>query len=116
MKCHLVQDEELAGQKMELLYGEADAPARARVEAHLAECPACREELAALGRLRGKLRAWTIDERSVAFSSRPRPLLVWLAAAAALVIGLGVGSAIALLGDAGLQRELATQEAQARDR
>ena len=25
MKCHRTQDEELAGQKMELLYGEADA-------------------------------------------------------------------------------------------
>jgi hypothetical protein len=102
---------------MELLYGEADAQARSRVEAHLAECAACREEMAALGRLRGDLRAWTIDERPVAFSpSRPRPLVVWLAAAAALVLGLGVGSTIALLGDAGLRRELAAQEAQARDR
>jgi hypothetical protein len=112
-----MHDEELAGQKMELLYGEADAQARARVEAHLAECTPCREEMAALGRLRGDLRAWTVEERSVAFSpSRPRPLAVWLAAAAALVLGFGVGSTIALLGDAGLRRELAAQEARARDR
>ena len=58
MRCSRIHDEELAGQKMELLYGEADAEVRARVEAHLAECEACRAEMGSLERLRRKLRAW----------------------------------------------------------
>jgi len=49
MQCSRFGDEELAGQKMDLLYGEADAEVRARVEAHLDECAVCREEMAALG-------------------------------------------------------------------
>jgi len=117
MKCNRIQDEELAGQKMELLYGEADTETRARVETHLDECGACRDEMAALRRLRGDLRAWTIDERRPSLSAaRPRRVPVWLAAAAALVLGIGIGSAIALLGDASLRRDLTAQEARALER
>ena len=59
MECNRTRDEDLAGDKMELLYGEADRETRARVEAHLGECPACRDEMNALRRLRGDLHAWT---------------------------------------------------------
>ena len=48
MQCSRRNDDELAGQMMELLYGEADAEARGAVEAHLAVCAACRDEMAAL--------------------------------------------------------------------
>ena len=117
MKCNRIQDEELAGQKMDLLYGEADAETRARLEAHLDACAACREEMASLHRLRGDLRAWTLDERRPSVSvARPRRVPAWLAAAAALVLGIGIGSAIALLGDASLRRDLTAQEARALER
>jgi anti-sigma factor RsiW len=117
MECNRTLDEDLAGEKMELLYGEADRETRARVEAHLAECAACRDEMAALGRLRGKLRVWTIDERRPALSGiRTRRWHLWLGAAAALVLGIGTGSAIALLGDASLRRDLVAQEARALER
>ncbi len=114
MPCDRIQDQELAGQKMELLYGEADAGVRARVEAHLAVCAACREEMASLERLRRDLRAWTIGERRPSVALAPRPWPGWLALAAALVLGLGVG--LALLGTLSMRRELAGQEARALER
>ncbi|MCG6925876.1 MAG: zf-HC2 domain-containing protein [Acidobacteria bacterium] len=117
MECNRTLDEDLAGEKMDLLYGEADRETRARVEAHLAECAACRDEMAALGRLRGRLREWTIDERRPSLSGiRTRRWPLWLGAAAALVLGIGIGSAIALLGDASLRRDLVAQEARALER
>jgi hypothetical protein len=117
MKCNRIQDEELAGQKMELLYGEADAETRARVGAHLEECSACRDEMASLRRLRGDLGAWTIDEsRRPVSPARFHRLPAWLAVAAALVVGIGIGSAIAVLGDASLRQDLAAQEARALER
>jgi anti-sigma factor RsiW len=111
MHCKRLPDETLAGQKMEFLYGEADAEARARVEAHLAECAPCREEMASLGRLRRDLRAWTLEERPpvsvrLAFF---RP--AWIAAAAALLFGIGVG--LALFGFVSVRSDLAAQEARA---
>jgi hypothetical protein len=114
MQCDRIQDQELAGQKMELLYGEADADVRARVEAHLAVCAACREEMASLERLRRDLRAWTIGERRPSVAVPPRPWPGWLALAATLVLGLGVG--LALLGNLSVRRELAAQEARALER
>jgi uncharacterized membrane-anchored protein YhcB (DUF1043 family) len=117
MTCNRIQDEELNGWKMELLYGEADRATRARLEAHLAECGACREEMASLRGLRSSLHAWTLDEGSPATRGGAiRRLPAWLAAAAALVIGLAIGSAVALRGDASLRRELADQEARSLER
>jgi hypothetical protein len=117
MTCNRVRDEELAGWKMELLYGEADAATRARVEAHLDECGACREEMASLRRLRSRLGAWTLDQGEPSRTARsPRRLPAWLAAAAALLVGVGIGSALALRGDASLRRELAAHETRALER
>jgi anti-sigma factor RsiW len=114
MQCKRIQDEKLAAQKMDFLYGEADAEVRGRIEAHLAECAACREEMASLGRLRRNLRAWTIEERRPA-AVRPglfRP--AGMAAAAAILLGIGVG--LALVGYVSVRRDLAAQEARALER
>jgi anti-sigma factor RsiW len=117
MRCNRIQDESLSSRKMELLYGEADAKTRAEVEAHLDECPACRDEMASFRRLRRDLRAWTLEQRRPSTSTvRPRRLPVWLASAAALAVGIGVGSAIALLGDASLRRDLTAMEARSVER
>jgi anti-sigma factor RsiW len=117
MKCSRIQDEMLAAEKMDLLYGEADAETHARVEAHLDECPACRDEMDSLRRLRGDLRAWTLVETRPSLARAGlRRAPVWLAAAAALLVGIGIGSAIALIGDASVRRDLEAQETRALER
>lgn len=117
MQCSRVRDEELAAQKMDVLYGEADAQARSRVESHLAECAACREEMEALGRVRRSLKAWTIeDQRQTLTVARPRRLPAWLAAAAGLILGVGVGVIFAALGQASLRGEIEATEARALER
>lgn len=117
MQCSRMQDEELAGQKMEVLYGEADTATTAAVEEHLAGCGACRDEMAALGRLRRDLAAWTVEPGRISGPvavAPKRPLPLWLSAAAALLLGLGVG--LALMGYVSLRRDLAAQEARALER
>lgn len=116
MQCSRFGDEELAGQKMDLLYGEADAEVRARVEAHLDECAVCREEMAALGRVRRSLQAWTLDSARRTLVSPRRHLPSWLVAAAGLLIGIGAGVGFASLGDASVRSELAAQESRALER
>ena len=109
MRCKRLQDDALAGQKMELLYGEADADVRAQVEVHLAECEACREEMVSFGRLRRDLRAWTLEGRPPLSVGAPLLRPAWIAAAAALLLGLGLG----LAGYVSVRRDLAAQEARA---
>jgi hypothetical protein len=111
MECERVADEQLRADKMDLLYGEADAEARERLESHFAGCAACREEMEALRRLRRDLGAWTLPAARPAFS--PRGLVVprWLAVAAALLVVLGGG-----LGAAGylsVRRALVAETARA---
>jgi hypothetical protein len=107
-------DEELTSQKMELLYGEADAEVRARVEAHLAECAACREEMRSFAQLRRDLRAWTIKQGRPSVRVPPRSWTGWRGLAAALLLGLGVG--LSLVGQVSVRRDLAAQEARALER
>ncbi len=118
MQCSRIQDEELAGQKLEVLYGEADAEVRASVASHLGDCGACQEEMASFARLRQDLKAWTLEESGPAVTiATRRPLPAWLtAAAAALILITGTGLGLALVGHLGLRRDLATQEARARAR
>ena len=118
MQCSRIQDEELAGQKLEVLYGEADAEVRASVASHLGECGACQEEMASFARLRRDLEAWTLEESGPAVTMAiRRPLPAWLtAAAAALIVILGTGLGLALVGHLELRRDLATQEARALER
>src|SRR5262245_58061576 len=88
MECSEVRDDLL-----DVLYGEATPSAARRVEAHQAECPACREEMAALASTRRTLSAWKLPEpaRRTELGS-----FAWrsLAAAASLVLALGAGLGI----------------------
>jgi anti-sigma factor RsiW len=47
------------------LYSEATPEEVRRVEAHLTECGACTQELAAFKNVRGMLQQWQIDEMPV---------------------------------------------------
>jgi hypothetical protein len=84
MDCETLREDLMA-----VLYGEADAEAQARVDAHRADCAACREELAALRSLRRTLAGWKLPEQAA-----PRARGAWagwraLATAAGLLLALG---------------------------
>lgn len=80
------------------LYDECDAAERRGVEAHLAVCPRCAEEIAALRDARIALASWTPPDAELGFRivSEPRvlrparwwqqPLPAWAQVAAALLI------------------------------
>ena len=48
-----------------VLYGEATADESRRIDAHLTECAACEQELAAFERVRGMLQQWQLDDLPV---------------------------------------------------
>lgn len=113
MDCKRVGDEGLQGDRMDVLYGEADAAARARVAEHLEECAACREEMAALDGVRRDLRAWRLPVARPTFTPRGLVLPQWAAAAALLLVGFS--AALGATGYVSLRRSLAAQEARAAD-
>jgi len=113
MDCERHGDEGLRDGMMDALYGEADAAVRARVEAHLAGCPACREEMAALRALRRDLAAWRRPVARPSFTPRGVVLPRWMAAAALLL--LGFGATLGATGYVSLRRALAEQEARAEE-
>jgi hypothetical protein len=87
MECETFRDDQL-----DVLYGEADDATARRVSDHHALCAPCREEMAALRRVRRDLGAWSLPEGALPRpASAPRPAAGWLAAAAALVAALGAG-------------------------
>jgi anti-sigma factor RsiW len=94
---------------MDALHGEADVETRARLEAHLQGCAACREEMAALRGVRRDLGAWRLPAARPAFTPRGVVLPRWLAAAALLL--LGFGATLGIAGYASLRKALAAQEA-----
>jgi hypothetical protein len=111
MDCEKVGDGGLQGDKMDVLYGEVDTAARARVEEHLAGCAACREEMAALRGVRRDLAAWRLPRARPSFTPRGIVVPRWLAAAALLL--LGFGATLGATGYASLRRSLVAQEARA---
>jgi hypothetical protein len=111
MDCERVGDEALQADKLDVLYGEADVEARARLDAHLLVCAACREEMAGLRGLRRDLRAWRVPTTRPAFTPRGVVLPRWLAAAAVLL--LGVTATLGVTGYASVRRTLLAQEARA---
>jgi hypothetical protein len=84
MECEAFRDDQ-----MDVLYGEADAATARRVSEHQAACPACREEMASLRRVRRDLTAWALPEGVVPRPAAARRPAAWLAAAAAVVAALG---------------------------
>jgi len=86
------------------LYAESDPEERRRVEAHLASCEACRDELAGLRSVREDLLAWDLpDHESVWKPFTPsRPVWSWrdvpawtMAAAAVTVLAIGATGSVA---------------------
>jgi anti-sigma factor RsiW len=86
------------------LYDEADANERRIVEAHLASCETCREELRAFRDVRQDLLAWDVPAHEsvwkpfVTARTQPvwRQMPAWaMAAAAMLVFGIGVAGGYA---------------------
>ncbi len=111
MRCERFADERLQADKMDVLYREADSETRARVEAHLASCQDCREELEGFASLRGKLSAWRRPQPRPAFTPRGLVIPRWLAAAAALLLGIALG--LGASGYVSLRRALAQESARA---
>jgi len=56
---------------MDALYGEASPEALSRVEAHHAQCAACRQEFEDLRAVRGSLVAWRLPETLVRGAAKP---------------------------------------------
>jgi len=73
---------------MDVLYGEADAETARRVEEHHAVCASCRDEMAALWRLRQDLKAWNVPGARGTFRVRSRAER-FLVAAAVMLLALG---------------------------
>ena len=111
MECEKVADEALQGDKLDVLYGEADSAARSRVGAHLELCGACREELQALRGLRRDLGRWRLPLARPSFTPRGFVVPHWLAAAA--LVMLATGATLGVSGYLSLRRALASQEARA---
>ena len=111
MQCEKIGDEALQGDKLDVVYGEADVAARERVHAHLAQCPACRDELTALRGLRRDLAAWRLPEARQRRAPRGFVVPRWLAAAALFV--LGFGATLGASGYVSLRRAVAEQQARA---
>ncbi len=75
----------------EYLYDEAAPACRARLEAHLRDCPDCQRQLAQWQETRAALDAWQLPSpRSARPRATAREAVRW-AAAALLVLGLGWG-------------------------
>lgn len=81
------------------LYDEATAAERRQVDAHLATCADCREELRSLRGVRQDLLAWDVPAHESVWKpfAAPQPVVWWrqvpawgLAAAATLVFGVGL--------------------------
>jgi hypothetical protein len=88
MECRVLGDDE----RMDVLYGEADAETQRRVEVHQQTCAVCSEEMASLKRVRKDLARWTepvTRPRVSVARGRARRFVPGWAAAAALLLAAG---------------------------
>jgi hypothetical protein len=84
MQCNVLDEQE----KIDVLYGSAEAAVARRVGSHVSACAWCREEMAGLESTRQQLRHWSLPESSP--KEVRRPALSWgLPLAAALLLALG---------------------------
>jgi hypothetical protein len=88
---------------IDYLYDESDPQERAAVQAHLAHCAACRDEVGALRAVRHDLLAWSVPEQEHLWRplAVPQPAVRWpvrpawgLAAAAAVLFLAGLSGAM----------------------
>lgn len=93
MDCDAFRDD-----LMDVLYGEADPATAHRFQEHQARCPACREEVSSLRRVRRDLDGWVLAPR---VASRVKPLLRprYLAAAAAVLLAVSGGALVLAKGE-----------------
>ncbi len=91
------------GALIDYLYGEADAEARARVEAHLRVCVQCADEVSGLKDVRGNLEAWVPPQAELGFrmvsDAKPEPVTmsVWSRLRRPPVWGLTTAAAVVLV-------------------
>ena len=90
-------------QLISYLYDEADASGRRQMDAHLATCADCREELRSLRAVRQDLLAWDVPEHQSVWKPfvSPAPVVWWrqvpawgFAAAAAVMFGFGLAGGL----------------------
>lgn len=74
-----------------LLFGEADAETRGRLEAHLKTCGACGAEVNGWRRSIGRLGAWKLPKAQKFSRTLPMQPLAWAAAAAVVMAAFGIG-------------------------
>lgn len=83
--------------KVALLYDDGDVAERSRARNHLAQCVSCRADYAELKGVRHQLEGWRLPEPAFVAAPKPRVAFRWLpaglAAAAGLVLGIGVTTA-----------------------
>jgi len=104
---------------LDYLYDECDPAERRRVEAHLAECGSCRDELQGWRSVRTDLLAWSVPEQPSVWTPFAPPRVVpwtkqvpvWaMAAAATLVFAIGAaGGFVARTASATLYAERGAQ-------
>ena len=88
---------------IDFLYGEADADARTRVEAHLRVCAQCADEVVTLRQVRGTLEAWVPPEAELGFrlvsdaDPEPAPVSFWRQLQRRPVWGLAAAAAVLVL-------------------
>ena len=101
-------DREIQEMLPDVLHGTAGPAARARIEAHLAGCSPCREEMATLRAVHGaQVFTPSIDVEAVVRQIAPyriitpvvergirSPVLKWLVAAGFALVAVGVGSVV----------------------
>src|SRR5579859_3389752 len=78
------------------VYGEATAPARKQLNAHLSECAQCREEVETWKRSLNRLDTWKVPRLRRSPPIFMAPFLQWAAAAAIMLLaGICIGRATA---------------------
>jgi hypothetical protein len=88
--------EEFRDVMLDVLYGEGDAAGRRAFESHHQQCADCRDELRALRGTRRDLREWVVPARpGAARTMGAGTARAWLPLAAAVLLGIAVGLALA---------------------